>query len=155
MKHPPSVSRDEVDWEEPWSPLRAFAAVWGLGLILIVLAYSLVSTLEQQGASDPAAATFARTHPGTPIATFIVPTSGQAAGAPRPDLLVFMLCDDETVAGAIYDGPISHLSLTLKPAGDRDVIADLLAGRPTAIPADSWFFKSRCFDQLIVSGAFS
>jgi hypothetical protein len=149
---PASPSQDLPEPSRIPRPVRHAQALWGVALLVGVLAYSLHSALGSDGeetapSSTPVRIAAARTSSSS------TPTSSSAT-APRNPFLVFILCDGETVSGAIYSGLITQDSITLEATPDRNMIIAVLQGQPTILPPIARVFQSECFRRALESGEF-
>ncbi len=129
--------------------IGAAAGVTAFAMIAGLLAYSFYHAFDGgDEVSSPVQAAAAAPRP-TPLATLTPDEVAHYASQPiMRYFYVFILCDGETVEGAIYSGIIYSESVTLLATPDHDLIVDIAAGKPTILPADSKVFPSVCARQM-------
>ena len=123
--------------------LTALLATAAFVLIAGLLGYSLVNAVEKSDNDNRVVSAPRATATNTRVPFVWVPS-----GTPEPrtpsNFYIFILCDGETVAGEIYSGNIDSDYVALLPSVDRDLIVDVLAGKPTIFPPQSRYFTSAC-----------
>ena len=141
------------DGDERASPLLAIGQVlWGVILLASILAYSVYATVLKSPDPEPrrAETTPARSSASTSALALAFPGGTRTT----PMFHLYIMCDGETVASAIYDGPIYNDFVALLATPDHSVILALLQGQPTIFPADATVYQSVCFRRLLESGTF-
>ena len=125
----------------------------GLAIILGLLTYSLIDVVGSSG--KPAITTGAASNRTAPqrFATFAPGATGPSVATAPSELLIFILCEGETVASAFKDLPY-HMFISLRPATDRDVIQNLLAGTESRFPPDARVYRSNCAEAGVQRGDF-
>lgn len=145
-------SEDLPERTEISHQVRRAQAFWGVALLVAVLAYSFHSTIgsKSDGSTQPAETPerFAAAKPSSSNSTL------PNAGLNRPPLVVFIICDGETVSEASHSGLISQDSIALKATPDRNLIIAVLQGQPTMLPPISRVFQSECFRRELEDGTF-
>ncbi|MGE0058432.1 MAG: hypothetical protein AB7P33_17455 [Dehalococcoidia bacterium] len=123
--------------------LTALLAAAAFVLIAGLLGYSLVNAVEKSDTDNRVVTAPRATATNTRVPFVYVPSGTPEPRAPT-NFYIFILCDGETVQGEIYSGNIDSDYVVLMPSGDRDVIVDVLANKPTIFPPQSKYFTSAC-----------
>ena len=111
-----------------------------------LLAFSGAALLDDGKEADAAS------RPASSRPASLISSLPSIATAPA-ELLVFVLCDGETVLSAFQDEPY-HLVISLRPRTDRSAIARVIAGGESGFPATARFYYSNCALAGIERGGF-
>jgi hypothetical protein len=129
--------------------LGVAASLAAFGLIVGLLGYSFYHAFDGGDHPAPAVRAAVAAPKPTPFATLTPDEIARYASQPiLRYFYVFVLCDGETVEGAIYSGIIYSDYVTLLATPDHDLIVDLAAGKPTILPSYSKVFPSACAKRM-------
>jgi hypothetical protein len=132
------------DHEESADATPILPVLSGLIVLLALLAGTAYWALAGGEAAAP------ETAEARPTSVVLPPViSTQAARLPLP-FTVYIMCDEE-----VADSPPAGTNFTvLRAFIDRNLIIDLLQGRPTRLPASVRIVQSECFREALASGEF-
>lgn len=122
--------------------LWAAASLGAVLLIVALLGYSLVTAVAHSSPDDRVQSeAFVKPSPTPTRVPFV--WTGEPLRITVP-FYIFVLCDGETIEGAIYNGNIDGDYVALLATPDRDLIVAVLQGQQTFLPKASRIFKSPC-----------